>query len=58
MIFMLKMDPTENGSKLQGCPTTLQFAISRSDVVFLLTVINCGVRQPESINCLILIESS
>jgi hypothetical protein len=40
MIVLLKMNPAEYGSKLQGLPTTPQFAISRSDVVCLSTVIN------------------
>jgi len=51
MIVMLKMNPTEYGCKLQGFPTAPQFAISRSDVVWLLTVINWGVRPPELLNC-------
>ena len=44
MIVMLKMNLTEYGCKLQGFPTALQFEIGRSDVVCLLTGINCGVR--------------
>jgi len=40
MIVMIKMNPTEYGCKLQGFPTTPQFAISRSDVVCLITGIN------------------
>jgi len=55
MIVMLKMNPTEYGCKLQGFPTAPQFAKSWSDVVCLVTGINCGVRPPESPNRYILI---
>jgi len=50
MIVMLKINPAEFYSMLQGFPTALQFAKSRSDVVWLVTGINCGVRPPESPN--------
>jgi len=43
MIVMLKMNPAEYGCKLQGFPTSPQVAKSRSDVVCLITGINCGV---------------
>jgi hypothetical protein len=43
MIVILKMNPAEYGCKLQGFPTTMQFALSRCDVVCLLTGIYCGV---------------
>jgi hypothetical protein len=51
MSVMLKLNPAEYGRKLQGFPTTMQFAKSRSDVVCLLTGKNWGVRPPESPNC-------
>ena len=50
MIVMLKMNPAEYGCKLQGFPTTPQFAKSQSDVVCLVTGIHCSVRPPESPN--------
>ena len=50
MIVMIKMNPTEYGCKLQGFPTAPHVANSRSDVVCLITGINCGVRPPESPN--------
>jgi hypothetical protein len=37
MIVMLKMISTEDGCKLEGFPTALQLAISRSDVLCLIT---------------------
>jgi hypothetical protein len=40
MIVMLKMNPTEYGCKLQGFPTSPQFAIGQSDVGCLITGIN------------------
>jgi len=55
MIVMLMMNPAEYGCKLQGFPTAPQLAISRSDVVCLVTGINCGVRPAESPNRYILI---
>jgi len=55
MIVMLIMNPAEYGCKLQGCPTAPQVAKSRSDVVYLITGMNCGVRPPESPNGYILI---
>jgi len=55
MIVMLKMNPAEYGCKLQGFPTAPRVANSRSDVVRLITGINCGVRPPESPNHNILI---
>jgi len=58
MIVMLKMNPTEYGCKLQRLPTAPQLAKSRSDVVCLVTGINCGVRPPESLNCSILLGCS
>jgi hypothetical protein len=51
MIVILKMNPAEHGCQLQGVPTTLQFAISRSDIGWLFRGINCGVRPPELPNC-------
>jgi hypothetical protein len=48
MIVMLKMNPTEYGWNLRGFPTALQFAKSQSDVVCLVSRINCGVRPPKS----------
>jgi len=57
MIIMVKMNPTEYGCKLQGFPTALQFAKSRSVVVCLVRRINCGARPPESPNHYILIGS-
>jgi len=48
MFHILKMNPAVYGRKLQGFPTTLQCAISRSDVVCLLTGINCTARQLKS----------
>jgi hypothetical protein len=56
MIIILKMNPAEYSCELQGFPSTLQFAISRSDVECLLTGIHCGVQPLESPNCLILIR--
>jgi len=50
MTVMLTMNPAEYGCNLQGFPTAPQLAISRSDVVSLVTRINCGVRPPESPN--------
>jgi len=50
MTVMLTMNPAEYGCNLQGFPTAPQLAISRSDVVCLVTRINCGVRPPESRN--------
>jgi len=50
MIIMLKMNPAEYGRKLQGFLTAPQVAKSRSDVVCLITGINCGVRPLESPN--------
>jgi len=50
MIVMLTMNPAEYGCNLQGFPTALQFAKSQSDVVHLVTKINCGVRPPELCN--------
>jgi len=50
MIVMLKMNRTEYGCKLQGFPTTPQFAKSRSDDVCLLTGMNNSVRPPETLN--------
>jgi hypothetical protein len=41
--ILLKMNPTAYGCKLQAFPTTPQFAICQSDVVFVITGINCGV---------------
>jgi hypothetical protein len=55
MIVMLLMNPAVYGCKLQGFPTAPQVANSRSDVVCLVTGINCGVRPPESPNRYILI---
>jgi len=55
MIVILKRNAAESGCKLQGFPTALQFAISRSDVGGLLTGKNSGVRQPKSHDCQILI---
>jgi len=55
MIVMLKMNPAEYGCKLQGFHTAPQEAKSRSDVVCLITGMNCGVRPPESPNRYILI---
>jgi len=55
MILILKMNPAEYGRKLWGIPTGPRFGISWSDVVCLLTGIDCGVPQPESHNCQILI---
>jgi len=43
MIVMLKINPAEYGCKLQGFPTAPHVANSRSDVVCLITGINCGV---------------
>jgi len=57
MIIMLKMNPAEYGCKLQGFSTAPQFAKRRSDVVCLVTGINCGVRPVESPNRYILIGS-
>jgi len=51
MFRILKMKPAAYGRKLQGFPTAPQCAISRSDVVSLLTGINCGARQPKSHDC-------
>jgi len=51
MIIMLKINPAEYGCKLQGFPTAPQFAKSLSDVVCLVTGINCSVRPLESPNC-------
>jgi len=48
MIVIIKMIPAEYGRKLQGFRTAPQFKISWSDVVRLLTAINCGVQQLES----------
>jgi len=50
MIVTLKMNPAEYGCKLQGFPTTPQFAKGRPAVVYLVTGINCGARAPESPN--------
>jgi len=58
MIVMLKINPAEYGCKLKGFPTTPQFAKSRSDVVCLVTGINCSVRPPKLPNCWILIGCS
>jgi len=55
MIVMLKMNPSEYGSKLQGFPTAPQFAKCWSDVVCFFTGINYGIRPPKSPNCWILI---
>jgi len=56
MIVMLKINPAEYGCMLQGFPTAPQVAKSRSDVVSLITGMNCGVRPPESLNRYILIR--
>jgi len=50
MTVMLTMNPAEYGCHMQWFPTAPQLAISRSDVVFSVTRINCGVRPPESHN--------
>jgi len=50
MTVMLTMNPAEYGCNLQGFPTSPQLAISRSDVVCLVTWISCGVRPQESPN--------
>jgi len=55
MIIMLKMNPAEYGCKLQGFSTAPQVVKSLSDVVCLITGINCSVRPPESPNHYILI---
>jgi len=55
MIVMLKMNSAEYGCQLPGFPTAPQVAKSQSDVVCLITGINCGVRQPELPNRCILI---
>jgi len=55
MIVMVKMNPTEYGCKLQGFPTGPQFAKSRSDIVCLVTGMNCGLQPPESPNRWILL---
>jgi hypothetical protein len=55
MIVMRKMNPAVYGCKLQGYPSTPQFAKSWSDDVCLVTGINYGVRQPESPNRYLLI---
>ena len=36
MIVMIKTNPTEYGFKMQGFPTSPQFAISRSNVACLI----------------------
>jgi len=55
MIVIHKMNPAEYSCKLQGFPTAVRLAISRSDVVRLLTGINHGLPQPKLNNCQILI---
>ena len=47
MTGMLTMNLAEYGCNLEWFPTALQLAISRSDVVCLVTRINSGVRLPE-----------
>ena len=51
MFHILKMNPAVYGRKLQGFPTAPQCQISRSDVVWSLTAIDHGVRQPKSHDC-------
>jgi hypothetical protein len=58
MIVMLKMNPTEYGCNLLGFPTAPQLVKSRSDVVCLVSMINCSVQPPESSNRWILIGNS
>ena len=55
MIVMLMMNPAEYGCKLKWFATAPQVAKSRSDVVCLVTGINCCVRPPEWPNRYILI---
>jgi len=50
MTVMLTMNPAEYGCNLQGFPTTPQLAICRSDVIYLVSWVNCGERLPESPN--------
>jgi len=58
MTVMLTMNPAEYGCNLQGFPTAPQLAISRCELVCLVTRINSGVRPPESPNRVKLIGSS
>jgi len=51
MIIILKMNLAVYSGKLKGFPTAPRCAISRSDVVFLLTGINYTVRPPKSHDC-------
>jgi len=51
MFVILKMNPAEYGCKMQVFPTAPQCAISRSDVVCLLTGMKCGVRQLKLHDC-------
>ena len=50
MTVMLMMYPAEYCCNFKMFPPAAQLAISRSDVVCLVTRINCGVRPPESPN--------
>jgi len=50
MTVLLTMKPAEYGCNLQWFPNSPQLAISRSDVICVVTRMNCGVRPPESPN--------
>ena len=50
MLVIVKMISAANSFQFQGFPTVRRCAIIRSDVVCLVTKINCGVRPPESPN--------
>jgi hypothetical protein len=56
MFVILKMSPAAYYSKLQGYLTALRCAISRSDVVCLLTGSYSSVQQPKSRGCKLYIE--
>jgi hypothetical protein len=56
MIIILNKNPPQYSFKLQEFPTALRFAISQSDVVWLLAGIHCSARKPKSHDGQILIE--